>query len=42
MWKTLLLFAGCFIALNILFLLFWVCVYVMATSVGSPFLYFQF
>ena len=26
----------------LLFLLFWVCVYVMATSVGSPFLYFQF
>ena len=26
----------------LLFLLFWVCVYVMATSAGSPFLYFQF
>ena len=32
MWKTLLLFAGCFIALNILFLLFWAVVAIFVST----------
>ena len=32
MWKTLLLFAGCFIALNVLFLLFWAVVAIFVST----------